>query len=580
MVRHRLWSLLGGLAILGAFSLLAACSSDPEDRPPRAEIVYPEPGYHYTSAPDSVVVDAVDDRAVMRVEIRFDGRLLSTRTTRPYSTRLPLGLYADGRPHELRARAYDGRGQTGDAAPITVTIDPQLQTVPQITALGPPAGLDDPPQGPSLRLAWLPWPHPLEHFAWELARDEDFTVNLAAGTTADTVVTVPVTSSDLAYARVRAVGADEASGWSRTARHSGLQTWRRHHPLAGPQLGAAITAAPDGELRILSHAVARHQVARASVQLLTVTPAGDLLATSELLAEQQPLTASLFAPDGRLYLAGMREDGGAQLAAASLAGELLWSVDPGFMHTTALAVADDGAVLVFGADRREDRPGGVIGTVAAGGTVTELLTFPLTVEREVHQAWRRPGGGFVLAGPVAPDTDQPAGGIWAMGLDPTGEVLWNVRLGTSHRWLLRGSGAREEAGQYVLGGIAMRADRRDRYGFLVGLDQDGRVRWQVIDRNWHLFTAIMPDAGERWVATGARRRDIGDNQWEYDVALRGLTSWGTTLWEASHRQGRDTQGWCLLAHPDGGWYVGGTRSTDGSEYDVELLRVDDRGDLQ
>lgn len=580
MVRHRFRFLLVGLVAVGSISLLAGCSDDQEDRPPRAEIVYPEPGHHYTSAPDSVVVDATDDRGVARVEIGLDGRLLSTRATRPYSTRLPLGLYADGRPYELSARAYDGRAQTGDAAPITVTIDPQLQTVPQITALGPPTDLDEPADDPVLRLAWLPWPHALEHFAWELARDEYFMVSLAAGTTADTSVTVPLASVDLAYARVRAVDGDEDSGWSRTARHSGLTTWRRHYSLPGPQLGAGIAAAPDGGLRILSHGIAAHQVARAAVQLLAVSPTGDLLATTDLLTDDQPLTASLFAPDGRLYLAGLRADGGALLAAAGAEGDLLWSVDPGYMHTTGLALAADGTVLVAGADRREGRPGGVIGSIADGGAVTELLVFPLTAEREVHRAWRRPGGGFVLAGPVAPDVGETAGGIWALGLDAAGEVLWNVRLGTAHRWLLRGAGAREDAGQYVLGGIAMRADRRDRYGFLVGLDQDGRIRWQTTDRGWHLFADIRPDTGDRWLATGARRRDIGGGQWEYDVALRGLSAFGATLWEASHRHGRDTQGWSLLPHPDGGWYVAGSRSTDGIEYDVELLCVDDRGDLQ
>jgi hypothetical protein len=573
MVQH--WFRFAMAVAIGGLGLLVACSSDQEDQRPRVEIVYPEDGTLYTVAPDSVVAQASDDRGVTRVEFRLAGRLISTVTQAPYSTRLPLGIYADGRERELSARAFDTRAQASDLQSITVSIDPSLQTVPQITSLQPEAGLDDTP----LRLAWLPWPHDLQEFAWEVARDDGFTEIVASGVTPDTLTQVPLTADDLVYARVQAITAEGTSDWSRTARYSGLETWRRQVPQPGNQLGAAIARAPDGSLRVLSHGVASHRVAQAPVELLTLTSTGELLDRVLVAPEPEQLTASLATADERFILAGPGASGGAFLAAVSFAGELLWSTDPGFMHTTALLAGDAGTVLVFGADRREDQPGGVVAVVDSEGTVTQQAVFALDQGREVQQAWARPDGGSVLAGPVMNDAGEPRGGIWAMGLAASGEVLWTVRLGTSHSWLLRGGGADPQAGQYVLSGIALRADPRDRYGFLVGLDQHGRVRWQATDRSWHLFADVQPDVDGRWVATGARRRDIGSGRYEYDVALRGLTAFGATLWDVSHRSGPDSQAWRLQAHPGGGWHVAGTRSGDRITYDVDLLRVDDRGEL-
>ncbi len=569
------WREVACLAALSTLVLVAACGSDDEDRPPQAEIAYPEPGTMFTSAPDSVVVIATDDRGVARVEIRLDGRLLSTRTRAPFSTRLPLGLYADGRPYRLTATAYDGRSQVGEAAPVEISIDPALQTVPQITAWGPASRLAE----ASYRLAWLPWPGVLGHFEWEVARDAAFAVIVASGTTVDTVATVPLDGQALAYARVRAAGPSQISGWSRTARFSGLVTWRRHHVLAGQQLGAALFGAPDGSLRVLSHGAAQHQVPRAPLTLLAVSATGDLLGSTVLDASQQQLSASIVDGGGNLVMAGLREDGGPFLAAATLEGQVLWSVAPSLMLPTALVLDDGGGVLAVGNDRRDGQPGGVIGVVGAGGEVDPLVTFPLAIDWQAQHAWQRPAGGWVLAGTVAGEADAATGGIWLMGVGVGGDALWTVRLGTAHRWLLRGGGADPQAGQYVLGGIAMRANVRDRYGFLLGVDQQGLVRWQVQDGGWHQFVSAVREPSGDWVVAGARRREVGNNAWELDVALRGLSQAGATIWEASHPLGPESQGWALMAHPAGGWYVAGARSLDRVNHDVELLRVDDRGAL-
>jgi len=557
-----------------ALVTLAACSDEETDEPPRAAIVYPEPGYHYTSAPDSMIVDAFDDRGITSVEFRLDDEVIATARTSPYSTRLPLGIYADGLPHRLDATARDTRSQRGEAGAITVTIDPSLQTVPQITSVAAAADGSG-----TLQVTWHPWPEAVTRYEWEIARDDGFYELAAAGSAADTVTATPVGTDGLASVRVRTVTPTETSGWSRTSRYSGLATWRERCALAGPQLGTAILTADDGTLRLLSHAVPRHRVSRAPVQLLSLDADHQLVAASTLLGDDHLPRSHRIDPAGRLVLGGLLADGVTGfLAAADLAGTLLWSVTTDQMAPTALAAADDGSLLAVGADRRAGEPGGVFAAIGEGGALTLGPTFPLAAGREVWFVWPRPSGGHVLAGIMPDDEEGRPDGVWALGLDEAGAVHWNVRLGTGQQWLLRGGGA-DGTGNYVLAGIALRDVQASRYGFLAGIDERGRVRWQFEDRDWHFFAEVVPTVGGRWAAVGSSKRPVGDG-WEYHFALRGFSPFGSPLWESELPAGRESQGWSLVAHPGGGWWAAGTRTDDGTQYDVDLVRVDDRGALE
>ncbi len=578
MNRSRPWTWLAAFAVLLA---VAACSDDDDNQPPTAEIVYPDPGFVYTTTPDSVVVDARDDSGVRRVEITLDGTVISTDRTAPYSTRLPLGRYADGQEHVLDATAFDAQGARGDAAAIRVTIDPSLQTVPQVAQFAPPEdGFAE------VVLRWLTFPEPVTRYEWELAASDAFAEILAAGDTADTAAVMPLPVDGLAYARVRAVLADRVTDWSRTARYSGLATTRERYVLAGPQLATRVITAPDGTLRILSHGVPRHRVAEAPAQLLQLDGSLDLVSVTDLLATDRQVLASLAGPDGSvgdLFLAGRVAGGGGFVARATLAdAQVAMEQNTGLLAPGALA-SRDGTVFAFGADLRgEDRPGGVIATVAADGEVAEAATFALADGREVQEAWPLPDGGWFLAGslpPVAPDADEPdqyPGGIWARGIGPDGGERWSVRLGTADRWLLRGGGA-DASGRYLLTGIAFREDFFARYGFVACIDAAGDLLWTVTDRDWHLFAQAAPDAAGRWTVVGARRRSIGDRVWQYDTGLHGFSPFGAPLWEIQHQASHESQGWSLAAHPDGGWWAAGTVTSDGNAYDVDLLRTDDRG---
>lgn len=567
------------VACLLAASLLAACGGDDTDQPPRAVIVHPQPGDHLTIAPDSVVVQADDDRGINRVEMFLDGQLIATVGRAPYQTLLPLGTYADGRPHVLRARAYDSRAQTGEAPSVAITIDPALQTVPQITSLAPAASAPS-----ALRLAWLPWPHGPATFAWEAARDDGFARILASGSASDTLVQLSLDPTGIVYARVRAVTAEATSGWCRPARHSGLATWRRQYAAAGPQLGCAMWMTAGGDLLILSQGADGHPVDRAAVQALSLTAQGELLAIEDLLPDSDRPTARLMSEAGCLIMAGRREPGASFLAGCDPGGGR-WVVQPQIMATTALVETAAGDLLAIGADRRPGKAaaaGGLFAAVTGQGDLAFVASFPLLDSYEVRQAWARPDGGYVLAGQVLAEGAGSYGGVWLLGLAPADagahEILWSVRLGTAERWLLCAAGT-DGAGNFVVAGAGRPTETASRYGFLAAVDQQGRVRWQVTDRNWQQFSGLAGDVGGRWVAVGARRRDVGDQRYEYDTALRGLSPHGATLWESSHRAGRNTQAWAVVAHPAGGWLVAGARLDSGGGWDVDVLRLDDRGEM-
>jgi MYXO-CTERM domain-containing protein len=93
------------------------------------------PGDGATVAPGfAVSVDASDDQAVAKVELRVDGTLVGTKTAAPYTFQTDPNL-VDG-DHSLEATAYDGPGLTGtDTATVTVSV-----------AGGPDGGVD--PGGP------------------------------------------------------------------------------------------------------------------------------------------------------------------------------------------------------------------------------------------------------------------------------------------------------------------------------------------------------------------------------------------------------------------------------------------------
>lgn len=565
------------LVLLTLLMLLTAvgCSDDDENEPPRVSILFPPEGYRYDGTTSLVELDVTDDGNVPLVELRLDGDVVSSlRDT--LRTQLPVGVWADGLDHVLEARAHDAEGLTGDSTPITISIDPALQTIPQVISV-----IADPQDAGELQITWLAFPGAVG-YAWEVARTDAFASLLASGETTELTASASLDDTKLAYVRVRAELGDGSSAFSRTFRYDGTVGWRHRFEVPGRQLGVDILTAADGSLRLLSHGVinARVGIGAAAVELLAVSATGELLTTHRLLDEAFLPTSHLVDAAGNLLLAGLTAAGDGFLAAFTLDGQLLWQQAPADIEPTALMHAADGAVWVFGTDGRGAGAGGVIHAIDPGtGDLTEQGTFELEAGRRVLAAWPRSDAGWVVAGTL-PDFDSlDDGGVFARGLGEALTTTWNLRFGEADRWQWRGHGT-DGDGQYVLGGIAFVSNPRSRYGFLVNIDDRGRLRWQLGETNWHLYSQIHRTEDGRWVAVGARRRYVDGNNWLYDTALRGLSDAGLPLWEIQHRLGEESQGFGLTPHPDGGWYVSGFTTPDRLEYDADLLRVDDRGELE
>lgn len=568
------------LLVLLALPMLLSvggCSDDDENEPPRVSIVFPPDGYRYDGATSSVELDVTDDGNVPLVELRLDGNVVSSlRNT--VQTQLPVGRWADGLDHVLEARAHDAEGLTGDATPITISFDPSLQTIPQVISAEPdPQGADE------LVVTWLEFPG-AARYAWEVARTDAFASLLASGETSELSVRVPLDGVQLAYVRLRADLGSRLTDFSRTVRYDGAVGWRQRFELPGAQLVAAIVTAADGSLRLLSHGMAGESVGSgaAPVELLAVSASGELLATHRLLDEAFMPTSHLVGAEQTLLLAGVTTAGeGFLAAAASFDGELLWHTLPPDVEPTALMDGPGGEVWVFGSDRRAAAAGGVVHVVdPATGDLSEHATFELEPGRRVYAAWPRSGTGWVVAGSLPADGgDQQAGGVFARGLDEAFASSWNLRLGEADQWRWRGHGS-DGRGHYVVGGLAVGPSPRNRYGFLFSFDDRGRLRWQFGETGWHLHGQAYATEDERWVVVGSRRRTLDSNHWRRDTALRGLSGAGLPLWEIQHQLGEESQGYCLAPHPDGGWYLGGFTTPNRLEYDADLLRVDDRGELE
>jgi len=68
----------------------------------------------------SVLVNAADDKAVVRVELYLDGALTSTSTSGAFTTKWNTAKSGRG-THTLMCKAYDAAGNVGNSAAVTVT---------------------------------------------------------------------------------------------------------------------------------------------------------------------------------------------------------------------------------------------------------------------------------------------------------------------------------------------------------------------------------------------------------------------------------------------------------------------------
>ena len=115
-------------------AVLAAQGATPtvDSSPPTVELALPAPG-DIVSGDAKVIVTAVDDTRVTRVDLYSDGILLSGDTVPPHEWTLQTSMLGDG-AHLLVAQARDGAGNVGESTPVEVVVD----------NTAPPVGFSEP----------------------------------------------------------------------------------------------------------------------------------------------------------------------------------------------------------------------------------------------------------------------------------------------------------------------------------------------------------------------------------------------------------------------------------------------------
>ncbi len=547
-----------GLVALGT---IAGCSSDSNNAPPTIAIVLPADGAAITDSTVVLGADARDDSGVSRVRFSIGGELVATVTAAPWEATAAVGRWASGQPVEVTADVRDDAGVSASADPISITVDPSLQTIPQITSVD----ADDSGGTSLLRAQWLVFPLALD-YAYAVARDSLFTDIVLTGTTQDTTVTTTLPATGVYYVRARANTLSETSQWSVPHRYVNLPRFVTTVAVTGNQLGAlpVVLADADG-LVVLSQAVPRFSdVPDVAPQLLGLTPTAGLSWQQSILAAAQPPVASVADDAGLVVAAG----DGTVVRFALADGSVQWQT--ALTDVTLGALSGDGAGGWLTAGRTTAGDGAVI-RLDAGGTEQDRIAFALEADRTVRQVWELASGMFVVVGDITNSGGSPAG-VWLRGLASDGSEVWNTRLGTSDAYFLRGGALRD--GRVALAGQSFTSDLARRRGFVATFDAAaGYLRWLTTIGDWTQASAIAPSVGGRWGVTGYWREDDGSTRF----TVGELTDGGRWRWRVTRAMGRQAMGWGVVGDGQGGITAVGAQSNTGTAWDLIVLRADDHG---
>jgi hypothetical protein len=528
-----------------ALAVVAGCGNDDTNDPPQIAISSPGDGDHLTAAAN-VVAEVSDDEGIVKVRFTLDGELLLEDTVSPWQAAIPVGTAANGLPVVLGATAWDTDGVETQAADVTITIDPALQTVPQLLAFGPTAADE-----PVLAARWLRFPAATA-YTLQFSRSAGFGAVFFEQTLPDTEYTSAVPDTGIVYARVRARVAGEFLGWSRSRRFAAVDPLLTTVPLSGSQAGLSAVAQPEGFL-VVSGPRDDVEIGTVAPEALTLAADGSVLARSALPAFTAQWTA---APAvylcGADWVARHALAGGGEVWRSSLAGLI-----PG-------AVGGDGTtVLVAGPSTSEAAAPLVIVQVAADdGAELGRVAVPTEagdVVTEVHGL----ADLWVVAGEIA------AGGVWVRAVDPDGgEVAWRLHLGTSDGFRLRGAAVGGD-------GLVLVGEADSGGAWAAGVAAGGRLRWLAREADWIGLTGVAVSFDGDLLVSGDALGDRG----QPELAYGALTSAGAWRWQQRRAFGVGAR--CLGIAPadDGTIVVTGTALLAGGDWDLLLLRADDHGDL-
>jgi len=139
----KVYDLSGNSSQSPIVTVLAISDSTVDVTAPIVYLASPLPG-QVIYQPITVAAEATDDGTIEKVEFYFDGQLLATDNTFPYSLNWDPTSIADNSNHSLYARAYDAGGNVGSSGLTTIflsTGNSNDLTPPTVAVLYPLAGI-------------------------------------------------------------------------------------------------------------------------------------------------------------------------------------------------------------------------------------------------------------------------------------------------------------------------------------------------------------------------------------------------------------------------------------------------------
>ncbi len=284
--------------------------------------------------------------------------------------------------------------------------------------------------------------------------------------------------------------------------------------------------------------------------------------------------------DGTLAVAGSTtREGGPQstapwLLAVAPGGAELWSSVPQDTpgRPQAAAALTDGGVIAAGSVQRGPTASsdGWVARLDAEGAVAWSKDFGGDTARAFNDAVALAEGGAVLAGTTRSDA---SGDGWLVAIDGDGRVAWDKAVGGAGGQALYALAPAGDGG-FFAAGVNDHEGAGAEDGWLLRLDAEGEVRWQVEaggDKADYLVAVQpLPDGGAVAVGRSASGEGEGFDLWAVWVDAEGTV----TLERRLGGDGYDAAAAVALAD-DGGVLVAGVHgSVEGQGEDGWLMKLD------
>lgn len=479
-------------------TFLIGCE-DPDVIPPTISITNPADGVTLTRAV-TIKVDASDDEAVDMVEFSVDGVQIGAASTAPFDFEWNLSFWADGKTHNLHAKATDPSGNVGTSDTISVTISELALTLI----------LDRPFDNEIIRYTnevSISWRELTGAVSYDLELSTD--VKFVAIPYSESIVDISVTTSALTqrvyYWRVRGVNdIGEETEWSDA----------RNFSVYGPEAPDLIS--PENGALIIG--VSTPALAWNASEFATLYEVNTSLTTTFTSIEFEKTTVETTLVTTALANSNYSWRVRAQNSVGfwsdwSLPGTFIQSDVTIFTKTFGEPLADEGTSV-----HQTDDGGYIIaGHIFVGGNLDVTL---IKTDSEGNEEW---SNSFDTG-----DTD------FGLSLEPTSD------------------------GDYIIAGYSFISGQNPYDVLLIKTDGGGNELWKkLFDRS--VFDAgrsvIQTSDGGYLIAGRTQKKGAdGSEIWLLKTDANGIEEWNRTYWSSSFENGNS-----LIETADGGFIIAGER---------------------